>query len=95
MSICVIIHNPLLLSGRIIANIPQPQRLNGTHLEVSVFWEFFGQENVFPISFLQEDEGKIVLAKGIEEYLGLKGFVVLMLVGDFVNLATNRNEKFA
>ena len=30
-------------------------------LEVRVFWEVFGQENVLPISTLQEDEGKIVL----------------------------------
>ena len=45
---------------------PKPQRLNvvrRTHLEVTVFWGVFGQENLLPSSFLQKDEGKIVLAR--------------------------------
>ena len=43
--------------------------LKGTRLEVRVFWEVFGQENVLPISTLQEDEGKIILARLQWEYL--------------------------
>ena len=66
--------------------------LKGTRLEVRVFWEVFGQENVLPISTLQEDEGKIILARLQWEYLR-EGAVVLMLADDFVNPAANRNLK--
>ena len=92
LSACVnLCHNPLLLAGGSSPMFPNSS-LKGTRLEVRVFWEVFGQENVLPISTLQEDEGKIILARLQWEYLR-EGAVVLMLADDSVNPAANRNLK--